>query len=265
MLTVHVLGSGSGLPTARRDTTSLLVVGPDGSTLVDCPGGVVHKLARVGVRVDQLTRVVLTHDHVDHVYGFPHLLHAMSVFRAVRTLVVHAPEQTVATIAELIRVHRLDGQGYPQVELRPVAMAPGVAVIEHGGLRVTAAPAEHGRDTLALRFDTEQASFGHSSDTRRSLEVARLMRDVDLLMHDCGGLHAQVGAAGSPHASARDAGEIAARAGAGALRLIHLSPDAELDETALVSEARERFAGSVEAAYDGAIYRLPRADRAGTR
>lgn len=258
MLTVHVLGSGSGAPTARRDTTALLVQAPDGPTLVDCPGGVVHKLARAGVALDRLTRVVFTHDHVDHVYGFPHLLHAMGVCRGGDTLDVHAPQQTLDTLQCMVQLHRLEGAHYPVLNLRAVPAAQRTPVVRTEQLRITASPTEHDRETICLRFDTELAALGHSSDTALSSAVAGLMSGVDLLLHDCGGLQAQVDAARSPHASARDAGEIAAQADVGALRLIHLSRAAELDEPALVSEAGERYSGSVGVAYDGAIYRLPR-------
>jgi len=125
------------------------------------------------------------------------------------------------------------------------------------GLAILAAAAEHSRPTIALRFETATASFVHSADTGPCDRVVELARGADLLTHDCGGLEHRVQETGSPHASARAAGEAASRAGVAALRLIHLGEDAEQDEAALVAEAAEAFGGSVGVAYDGAVYRVP--------
>ena len=125
MLTVHVLGSGSGLPTSRRDTTSLLIRTMDGDTLVDCPGGIVHKLARAGVSPGGLRRVILTHAHVDHVYGLPHLIHAQAVAGVGAVLRIHAPRETLELVRGLVALHGLEGSTYPAVELVPIPLEPG--------------------------------------------------------------------------------------------------------------------------------------------
>ena len=257
-LTVHVLGAGSGRPTARRDTTSLLIAAPDGWTLVECPGGIVHKLARWGVVPERLRRVILTHSHVDHVYGLPHLLHAMAIADGGSQLVLHAPEQTLATVRQMMATHDLTGPGYPVMELLPIAMEPGTEIVGESALRICCTPTRHGRDTVALRFETRDAAFGHSSDTCPSEGVAALCQGVDLLLHDCGGFHADIETFGAHHSSALQAGEIAAAAGAGALALIHLGAAAERDEAALASEAASAFDGPVCLAHDGDRYGLPR-------
>lgn len=261
MLEVRVLGAGSGLPTARRDTTALLVRAGGEWTLVDCPGGVVHKLARHGIHPEQLARVVLTHDHVDHLYGLPHLVHAMAIRGCGGELRIVAPEATLATVEGLVDVLDLEGDRYPRLRLTAVPEEPGYPVVEKDGLRVTAAPTLHGRDTRALRFETPEAIACHSSDTRRSDDLAVFFAGADLLLHDCAGLHADREAFANNHSSALEAGEVAAAADVGELRLIHLGPDAELDEAALVLEVAAAYDGRVGVAADGDLYRLPRPGR----
>lgn len=258
MLTVHVLGAGSGLPTARRDTTSLLVHGAGEWTLVDCPGSVVHKLARHGVRPGDLARLVLTHDHVDHIYGLPHLIHAVAISGPGATLRLHAPAATLETVARLVDALGLEGDRYPELHMEEIPAEPGIPVAESEGLRITAAPTLHGRDTRALRFECAGNVACYSSDTRRSEALAGLFAGADLLLHDCAGLHAHREDFASNHSSAREAGEIAAAASVRELLLIHLSPEAERDEAALVKEAEGTFGGRVGVARDGELIRLPR-------
>lgn len=255
-LEVRVLGSGSGFPGARRDTSGLLVRTPDGATLVDCPGGVVHKLALAGLDPDQVTRVILTHDHVDHLYGFPHLLHALAIQGVRETLVVHAPADTLVAVRGMVEVHGLRGQRYPELELRSVSMQPGVELVATGRMTIRGTPAAHSRDTVALRFDGYGASVGHSSDTRPSEAVAELARDADLLFHDCAGPHRLRDGFSVNHSSALEAARIAAAAGARRLVLIHLGREADELLGEVLDEARGSFTGDVVAAGDGDLFRL---------
>ena len=71
---LFVLGSGTALPSAERDNTSLAVDTPEGLWLIDCGGSVYHKLLHLGLDPLRLQGVFLTHNHLDHVYGLPALL-----------------------------------------------------------------------------------------------------------------------------------------------------------------------------------------------
>lgn len=257
-LRVDVLGSGTGHPTALRDTTSLLVGGGDGWSLIDCPGSVVHKLARLGLSPSSLRRVILTHNHVDHVYGLPHLLHALAIAAETEALELAAPAQTLATVRDLVTAHGLEGERYPRLELVELALEEDIELDAGGGARIRFAPAEHGRDTVSVRFDAgEGAALCHSSDTRPCDALVRLARGADMLFHDCGGPHRLRERFAANHSSAREAGQTAEAAGVDLLVLLHLGVDrSELVEEC-VAEARGAFGGQVVAASDGARWRLP--------
>ena len=221
-----ILGSGSGLPTAQRDTCCLLVDAGASPFLIDCAGGIVSKLARTGVALPQLRHVVLTHDHVDHVYGLAHLLHARAVHGGCGELIVWGPDATLRLVGGMVDLHALSGPRYPALRLRGVPLVPGALVHEEAALRVTSTPVEHGRDTIGLRFDSAEASLTHSSDTRYSEALTLLAARTDLLLHDCGGLHAKRASGfGDHHASALEAGRTASTAGARELVLMHLPSD----------------------------------------
>jgi len=237
-LRVHVLGSSSGMTSATRDTMGLAIETTEGATLVDCPGGVVHKLARQGLRADALRRVILTHNHVDHVYGIPHLLHALAIGADLDSLTIHAPEQTLETVRAVISAHDLWGPRYADLDLQPIEMVAGTAVVETDGLRITASPAAHGRDTVALRFQAGDLAVCHSSDTRPS----ELHRDRSEFDHS--------------HSSAREAGRIAGAAGVEQLVLIHLSYDVDQLAEELIAEAGDAFAGDIVLACDEDVYEV---------
>jgi ribonuclease Z len=255
-LRVYVLGSSSGFTSATRDTMGLVVESGEGCTLVDCPGGVVHKMARAGLSAADLRRVVLTHNHVDHIYGVPHLLHALAIGADRETLTVHAPEQSLETVRAVMTAHDLWRPRFPRVDLQPIEMHADAVVAEAAGLRITASPAAHSRDTVALRFQADGIAACHSSDTRYSEAVAALAVDADLLLHDCAGLHRDRSEFDHNHSSALEAGQIASAAGVGKLVLIHLSAAVDEHARELVAEAAGAFAGEVVLARDEDVYEV---------
>lgn len=257
MLRIHVLGSGDARAGKHRDTSALAVLAGDEWTLVDCPGGVVHKLARLGVGLASLRRLVVTHNHVDHVYGFAHLAHALALSPLDRPpLCVHAPEESLATLRSMLLMHGIDTACAGRLDFRPVKPQPGAEVACSDASLITATPAAHSRDTVALRFDRGGRSFVYASDTGPSERIVALSLAADLLMHDCAGLHDCLATFDGRHSSARQAGEIAAAARVGELRLIHLGESDEHTDADLIYEASESFAGVVATASDGDTYAL---------
>ncbi len=256
MLEIHILGSGDARSGSRRDTSALAVQAGDVWTLVDCPGSVVHKLARLGTDLMQLHRLVVTHNHVDHVYGFAHLAHALTLASERPPLSVCAPEETLRTLTAMLRIHGLDVACADRIDLRHVAMEADSAIDASSSCRIVATPAEHGRETIAVRFEHRGRAFVYASDTGPCTAVAALSADADLLIHDCAGLHRDVDAFAGQHSSARQAGEIAAAAGVAELRLIHLGESPRHTDADLVREAREHFTGTVATTVDGDTYKL---------
>jgi len=68
------LGTSGSVPSAARDTTSLVFVVPQGAMLIDCGGSPIQKLGRAGGRPERAVVVVITHIHPDHAYGLPALI-----------------------------------------------------------------------------------------------------------------------------------------------------------------------------------------------
>lgn len=107
---------------------------------------------------------------------------------------------------------------------------------------------------FAFRFDTAEGSVTISGDTAPCRNLVRLARGTDLLLHEAIDLEAIAAQYTDQalmdatmdhhrraHTTARQAGELAARAGAGSLALHHLVPASAPAESWL--RAQETFAG----------------------
>jgi len=98
----------------------------------------------------------------------------------------------------------------------------------------------------------------YTGDTGPADSVATAAEDADLLVHDATFADAEAERAReTAHSTAREAGEIAARAGARRLALTHVSPRYSADASRLAAEAGEAFDGDVLLARDGLEVEVP--------
>jgi ribonuclease Z len=97
----------------------------------------------------------------------------------------------------------------------------------------------------------------YTGDTRPSRETQEIARNADLLIHDGTFTHDEAGRAReTQHATAREAAELAVRAGVLKLALTHISARYADDPRPLEREARDVFRNCV-VAHDGLIIEVP--------
>jgi ribonuclease Z len=253
------LGTSAALPSATRDTTSMVVDGRGALVLVDVGGSPAQKLRRLGIDPLAVTHVIVTHLHADHAYGLPALVQNLRSLGRRSPLPVLCRPEHVDAVRALLEVFNLWRRpGMFELNTLAVDATAETVAFEHGELTVTTAPNEHGSmPNFAVRFAERPRGVAlvYSSDTRPSDAVLALARGADTLVHDAtfvGGDRERIGS----HSSAGEAGDVAARAGVRRLILTHI--DAQYHERLddLVKEARSRFDGVVEAARELSVYEI---------
>ena len=146
---ITILGSGSPLPDPNRAGPSTLVQAGGASLLVDCGRGALMRLAAAGGSVQNLTAVLITHLHSDHITDLNDVITSRwALSLAPNPLRVVGPEGTGRVVERTLTMleddigyrleHHDDLTEPPQVEVTEVNDGPvdlGVA-----GIVVTAAP-----------------------------------------------------------------------------------------------------------------------------
>lgn len=253
------LGTSGAIPTVARDTTSLVFAGPAGAVLVDCGGSSLARLRHVGVDPVSLTHVVVTHVHPDHAYGLPALVQGLILLGRQAALTVVCRPEHVETLVGLLRLFGLwERPGAFPLVVQPIGLTPGARALEVGPLGVSTAPNEHGRmPNFALRVHVGDrlADVVYSSDTAPCEAVVALARGAHTLVHEATFPHRHRGRFGV-HSTAREAGEVAARAGVRRLILTHVEAEYHGEIPALVEEAAQAFDGPVEVARELVPYAL---------
>lgn len=234
---VHLLGTGAAVSDPHRTTTMLAVQGDaagDGFLLVDCGGDAVQRLLRAGIHPAHVHAVVLTHQHPDHISGFPLLIEKLWLLGRREVIPVLGPADALSVARTVFCAYDTSRwEGLPPLDWRPVPLSDGALVGTFAGVSVRAWPVMHPVPTIGLRFEgASGVVVAYSCDTSPCPAVVELARDADLLVHEASGHLPGV------HTSAGEAAEIARQARARELVLVHLPPGT--DDAGLV-QARTSF------------------------
>ncbi|WP_273498779.1 MBL fold metallo-hydrolase [Lentibacter algarum] len=208
MMKLTVLGSGSPEAYARRASSGYLVEIGEDRILFDCGGGVFDNLLRAGRLPRDITHIVFSHLHSDHMMDYARLVHA-AWDEGGAAIKVYGPAPIKAITEGYfgpngVMAHDL----WARTELKPsqevwlarggtlprpwpnpevCEISPG-DVIEGGGWQIKSCEVPHAQPALtcmgfALMYDDK--TFVYSGDAAICDDMETLCQDADLLLHWC--------------------------------------------------------------------------------
>jgi ribonuclease Z len=92
MVEIVFLGTGSGVPTPRRNHAAIWVRHEGDCMLFDCGEGTQKQLIKAGLNFMKIDRIFITHWHADHWAGLISLLLTMNLEGRKRPLHIYGPE-----------------------------------------------------------------------------------------------------------------------------------------------------------------------------
>lgn len=264
MIEVTLLGTGSPMVDPNRAGPSTLIRAGHQTFLVDAGRGVLMRAAAVGVGAADISALLLTHLHSDHITDLSDVITTRWVTTFTRTpLPVIGPPGTAAVVEATLAAlapdigyriaHHADITEPPVVEVEEVG---GGVVWGRDGVRITAAPTDHRpvEPTIGFRIEFDGASVVLAGDSVPCDGLDGLAAGADALVHTV--IRRDLVEALPPqrirdildyHSSVEEAAATAARAGVGTLVLTHyvppLAPGQEDDWRARAATA---FDGRIE-------------------
>ncbi len=245
MAKIIILGSSNAIAAEGADNAHMVLVGTTRTLLIDSPCNPILRLAGLGIDFEQVSDLLVTHFHPDHVSGIPLFLMDMWLRGRKAPLQIYGLPHAIDRLENLMdaflwgswpNFFPVTFNRLPSKELYPV--------IECDDFKLYTSEVRHMIPTVGMRFEFAETGkvIAYSCDTAPCDEVVRLGADSDMLIHEASGDFLG-------HSSSKQAAEIALKANAKKLCLIHY-PTGKFWEENTLPEAQEIFGENVFLAKD---------------
>jgi ribonuclease Z len=284
-LHVGFCGTGSPLPNRDRAAACTVVIAGGKLFIFDMGEGSGKTLSLMGMPLDKIEGVWLTHLHSDHFEGLgPFTLQRWAGTSATTPLPVSGPEGVAEITTGLNAAYRIDSTyriAHHGVAVVPpsgfgmvgTAIQPGM-VYEANGVRITAFAVDHDpiKPAFGYRVDFKGRSVTITGDTAFTPKLADAAKGSNLLvsellsprMVDILANSAQDAGMTNRakifrdiqnyHISPEQAADVAKSADVGMLAFTHIVPSVpKMLEFALIGKAQDRFDGPIAVMHDGDI------------
>ena len=137
------LGTGSAIPSIKKNHSGFLIKTEREKILVDCGEGIQRQFKHANENPAKLTKILITHWHEDHTLGLAGLLKTMGMNNYIQTLHIYGPRHTNEKIELFQRI-------YSRYKIRTeIHEISGSLVYEDKQIKIEAAQMDHGVPTLA--------------------------------------------------------------------------------------------------------------------
>ena len=188
MATLTFLGTGNFSVQGRYWSNFLI----DRSVLVETSPTALPHLRKLGVGVDEIDAIFVSHFHPDHTFGWPFLVLELLQMGRDRPLHIVGPPDTERFFAQMMDlggVPDIHEQAQGAMDLRYVEIDG--AWQDAGPVRFRAVEVEHVPHLrcYGFLFDRDGQTVGYSGDTRPCPGLDELAGGSDVLVLECNGAH----------------------------------------------------------------------------
>ena len=231
---ITLLGSGGSISNGKRLNTSLLIKDNKNNLLIDCSGTPSYSLLKNGLHVRECNNLLITHEHIDHIYALPVLIHnkwldAYPVGDAI--INIYATYDLMELINRILICYGLLSKPKPiKIVYHALENIGGFVDSIFDDVEFEYFPVKHGNTfTLGLSIANNDFHFIYSSDSDVCNSISDRINNSTTLIHDCrSGINPQNG-----HAGANEIAEMLGKHPCMKLILCHLS-ESSLEEIDII-------------------------------
>jgi ribonuclease BN (tRNA processing enzyme) len=238
-----ILGSGTCVPSLKRNAPGYYLGVFDKHVLIDCGSGTILQLEKAGKSYRDINAVFITHTHPDHISDLLPFIHAILAtpgFQREKDLLMVGPkgfkkyyESHISFVLKKPKTFTIE-----VIEIKDK--------LDLGYLSVFSKKTVHSENSIAYRFEDGEKSLVITGDCDYDRGIAELSKDADVLIADCSFPDAMKVAG---HLTPKECGLIARKGKVKKLILSHIYPSSYPDLQRL-EECRAVFDGGVLLAED---------------
>lgn len=257
---IIILGTAGAISTRTRDNTSLCVLPHNIPILIDCSGSIVHRLEKAKIEWHKIEEIIITHGHVDHIYGIPSLIHHLwlrSMGERKKPLRFFGPTSALKRVEKSLSAYGLTEK--PKMfpwEFYEISEVENELVFSKNWGEVRSTPVLHGQeDTIAISFFKKKNNkrFVYSSDTEPCESLVKFAEMAELLIHECAYFD-EIKRKG--HSNIYQVVNIANKSKVKELVLIHFDWESLGKINAAINHIRPNFSGKFSIANDYDVFKV---------
>jgi len=144
---ITMLGSGSSVPTAKRNHPGILLDYKAEHMLFDCGEGIQRQFRKAKKNPCKLTRLFISHWHGDHILGIPGLFQTLYLNDYGKTLEIYGPKGTKKYIGKILELFVYKSR----IKFKVHEVCKG-KIVDEKDFYVEAIPMNHGAPSVAYSF-----------------------------------------------------------------------------------------------------------------
>ncbi len=141
MFELLFLGTSASAPSVHRGLAAHVVMVKEYRFLIDCGEGTQRQILRSGIGFKRLSRILITHGHLDHILGLAGLLSTFMRWESMDELEIYGGKWALDRVQDLIYGIVLRGE-QPPMPIHLIDLQPGV-FFEDKDFSVSAFPVTH--------------------------------------------------------------------------------------------------------------------------
>lgn len=198
MSSIIFTGTSSGYPSKVRACSSFIINHNKKLYQFDAGEGFCNSALKYRIDTDNISRIIISHLHPDHITGLFLELQMMYLDKRTRPLAVYVPGEAITGLKKAVEMFYLFSDKFP-FRLSIKSIKPG-AVYRGHDLTVTAYPNEHllNNEKFIKNRSNKMQSYSfiirpakgkilYSGDLRSGDEIADLMKNADMVISE--GMH----------------------------------------------------------------------------
>jgi ribonuclease Z len=181
---IHFLGTGSAYPGVVKDNTSICLSLNENHILIDASGNPCKKLKQLSISLEKISSVIITHFHIDHIYGLPSLLWGMWLENRKETLTIYVDYRNEEKLHEWLRTMDIWNWGIAfLIQVKTFNGDQLEKVYEDNNLEISCFKAIHSVPTIGLEIRFQDKTIIYSGDSEINPHI-RSYDDIDVLIHE---------------------------------------------------------------------------------
>lgn len=185
---ILILGFSGWISNPWFNYTSILIEVDENYYLIDCGEGIGKELIKLGIDLDKLRCIFITHAHGDHILGLPTLILWSSYLKKkLKIIALKEVNDIIKKITEFTGI----GHHLSNIEFIDLNECEDICkCFKDDKIEVYYTSVDHTVPTIAFKVIDKKSgkSIVYSGDTKPCKNIIELSRNVDLLIYEIGGL-----------------------------------------------------------------------------